>query len=144
VPGAGSLPGDARILLVEDNAINQRVALGMLRKLGLSADCSADGAEAVAATARFRYDLVLMDIHMPVMDGIEATSRIRKTITGKTPSNVPIVALTADALHGDRERCLQAGMDDYLTKPINPAVLATTLRRWLAPGASFAPKCPAS
>ncbi len=124
-------PAHTRILLVEDNPVNQRVAIGLLRKLGLAADCAADGVQALAATARNRYDLVLMDIHMPVMDGFEATRRIRESTTAKTPSRVPVVALTADALRGDRELCLAAGMDDYLTKPIDLATLSATLRRWL-------------
>jgi PAS domain S-box-containing protein len=130
---AGPLPPDARVLLVEDNPVNQRVALGILLRLGLVADCASDGAQALAAITRVRYDLVLMDIHMPVMDGIEATRRIRESNTSQTSRRVPVVALTADALHGDRERCLEAGMDDYLTKPINPAALSAALRRWLAP-----------
>ena len=125
------LPGAARILLVEDNLVNQRVGLGLLRKLGLSADIADDGAQAVAAASRSPYDLILMDIHMPVMDGIEATGRIRAFTTGPTPATVPIVALTADALEGDRERFLAAGLDDYLTKPVNPAALAAALHRWI-------------
>lgn len=120
----------ARILLVEDNATNRCVALGMLRKLGLTdVDAVSDGAEAVEAVRNARYDLVLMDVQMPVMDGLEATWRIRSLPSGK---GLPIVAMTAYAMRGDRERCLEAGMDDYISKPVTAESLVDTLRKWLS------------
>ena len=120
----------ARILLVEDNATNRCVALGMLRKLGLtSVDAVYDGAKAVEAVRNVRYHLVLMDVQMPVMDGLEATCKIRSLPSGK---GLPIVAMTAYAMRGDRERCLEAGMDDYISKPITADALADTLRKWLS------------
>jgi signal transduction histidine kinase/DNA-binding response OmpR family regulator len=121
----------ARILLVEDNITNQQVALGVLRKLGLSADAVANGAEALDALASIPYDLVLMDVQMPVMDGFEATRRIRDPRSPVVNRRIPVIAMTANAMQGDRERCLQAGMDDYLSKPVNPQALAVALEKWL-------------
>jgi PAS domain S-box-containing protein len=103
-----------RILLAEDNLINQKVALKMLKKLGYSADLAANGLEVMQALEHKSFDLILMDIQMPVMDGFEAAKRIRK----QWPNGPRIVAITAYALRGDRERCIQAGMDDYISKPI--------------------------
>jgi PAS domain S-box-containing protein len=117
-----------RILLAEDNVTNQHVALGILEKLGLCADAVATGVEAVKAVETQHYDLVLMDMQMPVMDGIKATREIR------TGSQIPIIAMTASAMQGDRERCLEAGMNDYVTKPISPSELADALDRWLPEG----------
>ncbi len=119
-----------RILLAEDNITNQQVALGMLHKLGLQATAVSNGAEAVAAVDAGGYHLVLMDCQMPGVDGYEATARIRAGQPRGEP-RLPIVALTANALAGDRDRCLQAGMDDYLAKPITLPQLAQTLDRWL-------------
>ena len=121
----------ARILLVEDNPTNQQVALGILKKLGLKADAVANGKEAVKAVKTIPSDLVLMDVQMPVMDGLEATRQIRRyqTALGSTP--VPIIAMTAHAMQGDREQCLQAGMNDYLSKPVVPTTLIETLQQWL-------------
>jgi CheY-like chemotaxis protein/HPt (histidine-containing phosphotransfer) domain-containing protein len=151
----------ARILLTEDNITNQQVALGILKKLGLRADAVANGAEALKALQTLPYDLVLMDVQMPVMDGYEATRRIRKLEAGSSkgeegssklearsskqkilppsafrlqPSafpNIPIIAMTANAMQGDRERCLAAGMNDYVTKPVDPQALAEVLDKWL-------------
>ncbi|MHB0874786.1 MAG: response regulator [Anaerolineae bacterium] len=123
-----------RILVAEDNVINQLVALGMLKKLGYRADAVANGQESIAALQTIAYDLVLMDCQMPEMDGFEATRAIRSGQSGAPNQRVPIIALTAHAMRGDRERCLEAGMSDYLTKPIQPAQLAAGLERWLDGG----------
>jgi CheY-like chemotaxis protein/HPt (histidine-containing phosphotransfer) domain-containing protein len=127
----------SRILLADDNITNQQVALGMLAQMGLSADVVADGAEALEALDAVCYDLVLMDVRMPILDGVEATRRIRtaelgmQTAKGAAARRLPIVAMTAGALNGDRESCLQAGMDDYVSKPLSPAALARVLEKWL-------------
>jgi PAS domain S-box-containing protein len=117
-----------RILLAEDNVSNQRVTLEMLKKLGYRADAVANGAEAIQALERQHYDLILMDIKMPVLGGIEATRMIRE----RWPNNGPkIIAITAYALHGDREKCLAAGMDDYLGKPVQKEELAEVLEKFV-------------
>jgi PAS domain S-box-containing protein len=138
----------ARILLAEDNITNQQVALGILNKLGLRADAVANGAEVLKALEVLPYDLILMDVQMPVMDGLEATKRIRnyelgitnQAQTGDSPSPfvirnsslaIPIIAMTAHAIQGDRDRCLEAGMNDYVSKPVSPQVLADRLKKWL-------------
>ncbi len=116
-----------RILLAEDNPVNQRVAMLILRKLGYRADVVGNGLEVVAAVERQQYDVVLMDVQMPEMDGIEATKAIRRKIpTDKRPR---IIAMTAHAMAGDRERCMEAGMDDYLNKPIEIGALGSALGR---------------
>ncbi|WP_052813196.1 PAS domain S-box protein [Desulfonatronum thioautotrophicum] len=172
----GYTPRKARILLAEDNPTNQHVVLGMLKQLGLSADAVANGAEAVQAVQTIPYDLVLMDVQMPEMDGLAATREIRRlehnagmlgcwnagiektesysnisvstdqpkgdprsvssasqhySIPASQHSRIPIIALTAHAMQGYREKCLEAGMDDYLTKPLEPVQLAKMLERWL-------------
>ncbi len=123
--------GVVRILLAEDNITNQQVAIAMLKRMGLRADAVANGAEAVKALETIPYDLVLMDVQMPVMDGIEATQRIRDSRSPVLNPRVPIIAMTAHALQGDRERFLGAGMDDYVSKPVSSQVLADVLDRWL-------------
>jgi len=120
-----------RILLAEDLPTNQIVALGILGKLGYHADAVVNGAEAVEALRHGSYDLVLMDCQMPDMDGYEATRIIRKPGSGVTNPLVPIIALTAHAMAEDHRRCLEMGMNDYLTKPVNPQSLAETVSCWL-------------
>jgi CheY-like chemotaxis protein len=115
-----------RILVAEDSPSNQRVLVEMLKRLGYRADAVADGREVVQALERQDYDLVLMDIKMPELDGITATQVIRKL----RPVNGPkIVAITAFALEGDREKCIEAGMDDYIAKPVQMRELAEVLKR---------------
>ncbi|MBX9848797.1 MAG: response regulator [Rhodocyclaceae bacterium] len=121
----------ARILLVEDNPVNQRLAVILLQKLGHRVDTANNGSEAIKALARERYDLVLMDCRMPVMDGYEATRAIRDGEGAVLNRHIPIVAMTANAMAGDRERVLEAGMNDYLPKPISPKTLDEALQRWL-------------
>ncbi len=140
----------SRILIADDDFTNQQVVLGILKKLGLRADAVSNGREAIEALNTRSYDLVLMDVQMPVMDGFEATRLIRrmakdggrksedgdeeprtKNQEPATCGRLPIIAMTALALQGDRERCLEAGMDDYLSKPIDPLTLARVLAKWL-------------
>ncbi|MEW6595142.1 MAG: response regulator [Thermodesulfobacteriota bacterium] len=121
---------EARILLAEDNVVNQKVALRMLEKLGCQIDIAANGEEALAMLPQHRYDLVFMDCQMPVMDGFDATNAIRRM--PEPLQSIPIIALTANAMAGDRERCLAAGMDDYISKPVKADELARVLERWLA------------
>jgi signal transduction histidine kinase/DNA-binding response OmpR family regulator len=121
----GRAEASLRILLVEDNKINRTFALALLAKAGHRVDVAENGLQAVDAVSRADYDLVLMDIQMPEMDGVQATRRIRQM--GQPKSTVPIIALTAHALTGQREEYLAAGMDDYLSKPVNPAVLLAKL-----------------
>ena len=120
-----------RILLAEDNTTNQLVAMGILDKLGLTVDMVSNGSEAIRALERSAYDLVFMDVQMPEMDGLEATARIRDGSTGVSDPSIAIIALTAHALRGDRERCLAAGMDDYLAKPVTPDGIEAILDKWL-------------
>ena len=126
-PGLSTSRG--RVLLAEDNAVNQRVAQRLLQKLGWDVGVVGNGEEAVAAVAGGGWDAILMDCQMPVMDGFEATMAIR-TIEGEG-RRVPIIALTAEALAGDRERCLKSGMDDYLSKPVRAEQLHAALERWV-------------
>jgi CheY-like chemotaxis protein/HPt (histidine-containing phosphotransfer) domain-containing protein len=123
--------GNARILLAEDNFTNQEVALGILKKLGMRADAVANGMEVLKSLETIPYDLVFMDVRMPVMDGIEATRRIRDARTPVLNHAIPIVAMTANALQADRESCLRAGMNGFVPKPIVPAVLREALEQWL-------------
>ncbi|TWI63373.1 PAS domain S-box-containing protein [Desulfobotulus alkaliphilus] len=119
------------ILLVEDNITNQQVARGMLSKMGLRADMAANGLEALESMKMIPYDLILMDMQMPEMDGLTATKIIRKTEKHFSIKPVPIIALTANAMKGDREKCLEAGMNDYLAKPLMAEELAAVLNKWL-------------
>jgi two-component system, sensor histidine kinase and response regulator len=125
-----------RILLVEDNPVNQKVALQQLRKLGYTADLATHGVEALAAMRRQYYDLVLMDCQMPLMDGFEATQRFRKDteflILARQRSPTRIVAMTAHSMEGDREKCLSCGMNDYVSKPVKLADLKAVIERNLA------------
>jgi len=124
----------ARILVVEDDAVSQKVAVRLLERLGHRADVAADGSEAIAAVQRIAYDVVLMDCRMPVMDGFEATRSIR-SLEGAA-SRVPIIALTADAMQAAEERCHEAAMNGFLTKPLRPEQLADALAQWLPAPAS--------
>ncbi|PTR17387.1 PAS domain S-box-containing protein [Nitrosospira sp. Nsp2] len=119
----------ARVLLAEDNAVNQIVCATMLRNLGCEVDVAANGREATDLVRRFRYDVVFMDCEMPQMDGYEATAAIRRQPDGK---HIPIIAVTAQVMQGDQERCLNAGMDDYISKPVKQEDFATALYRWVS------------
>jgi CheY-like chemotaxis protein len=127
-----------RILLVEDNVINQKFALRLLEKMGYRADVASNGKEGVKAVETNQYDLVLMDVQMPEMDGIQATKAIRAHEQELATHNsrpaihhIPIIAMTANAMKGDREHCIEAGMDDYLSKPIRPQILQETINKYL-------------
>lgn len=123
-----AMAGPLHVLVVEDNAVNQRVATALLDKLGHKADTAANGLEAVEKWTSGAYDLVLMDCQMPVMDGYQATAEIRRQ-EGREKRRTPIVALTAHAMNSDREKCLACGMDDYLTKPVHLLELKAALDR---------------
>ena len=135
--------GHARVLLVEDNRVNQLVAARMLKTFGIESVVVSDGAQAVAAVQAKTFDLVLMDCQMPELDGYDATRAIRAwetpRIAAGMASRLPIVAMTANAMPGDREKCLACGMDDYLSKPIKRDVLLASLVRWLPPAPSLEP-----
>ncbi len=121
-------PANLCALLVEDNVTNQRVALAMFQKIGLKADVASDGDEAIKAIKSNRYDLIFMDVQIPKMDGYEVTAAIRES---QTPNHdVPIIAMTAHALKGDREKCIKAGMSDYIAKPIDFTTLISLLEKW--------------
>jgi PAS domain S-box-containing protein len=139
-PDAAAALTGARILLVEDTLTNQIISLKMLEKMGLSADLVENGREAIDRLSREPYDLVLMDCQMPIMDGPEAARRIRNGEAGERSAQVPIVALTAHALKEDEERCREAGMNDYCSKPIDFERLLKILRRWLEDGTGSPPR----
>ncbi|MGL1934548.1 MAG: ATP-binding protein [Fibrobacterales bacterium] len=119
------------VLLAEDNLINQQLAIGLLAKTGVKLDMVENGKLAVSAIESSRYDLILMDVQMPEMDGIEATQLIRHYERQAQRPKTPIIAMTANAMQGDREKCIEAGMDDYLTKPIQPSALYEALNKWI-------------
>jgi len=120
-----------RVLVVEDNSVNQLVAVRLLERLGCRVDVAANGAEAVQMATRLPYGLIFMDCHMPEMDGFEATLEIRRRERELGLTAMPIVALTASVLQEDRDRCVSAGMDDIIGKPVQPAELAQVLRRFV-------------
>ncbi|MAY42701.1 MULTISPECIES: response regulator [unclassified Neptuniibacter] len=129
----------ARLLVVEDNQVNQLVVLGILKEFGFNADVAGNGIEAISSLkAAIKdlcpYDLILMDCQMPEMDGYEATQQIRKEVAGIENIDIPIVAMTANAMAGDREKCLAAGMDDYIAKPVSPSLLLEKLKKYLDGG----------
>ena len=134
-PPPGTPPGTPqphfngeRVLLAEDEAVNQLVAVGILERAGLVVDVAENGLQALRLATATRYALVLMDLQMPEMDGLAATRALRATAVGQ---DLPIVALSAFAFDEDRQRCLDAGMNDHVSKPVNPAELLHTVRRWL-------------
>jgi signal transduction histidine kinase/transcriptional regulator with PAS, ATPase and Fis domain/ActR/RegA family two-component response regulator len=126
-----SLKRKIHILVAEDNSVNQKVARALLRKMGIKSDVVANGLEAVHALCSIPYDLVLMDCQMPEMDGFEATSIIRRQESKAINPRIPIIAMTALAMQGDREKCIQAGMNDFIAKPVRQRDLAVMLARWL-------------
>ena len=120
------------VLLVEDNRINQKLASLMLTKMGLSHDLASDGTEALEKHAQHHYDLILMDMEMPEMDGVTATRAIRAREAQTSAFRVPIIAMTANALQEDRDRCMEAGMDDHLAKPVEFEKVRRLLQLWLS------------
>jgi CheY-like chemotaxis protein len=141
-PGSGALAGarTPRILLAEDNAVNRRIAMLMLADLGARLETALNGREAVALVAKAPYDLILMDLQMPEMGGIEATRAIRRLEAATSRIRAPICALTAGVLNNERDQCQEAGMDDFLAKPIMKAQLLEVCRRWLAGRLDGSPK----
>ncbi|MFC4785472.1 response regulator [Nocardioides sp. MAHUQ-72] len=128
-PATGSRPTRGHVLVVEDSQTNQLVAVGMLEHLGFSTEVAGNGLEALAAMQRTRFAAVLMDCQMPEMDGYEATRELRRREDPGT--HTPVIAMTAGVVQGDRERCLEAGMDDYVSKPVHPTELEAALQRWV-------------
>jgi CheY-like chemotaxis protein len=125
-PPDRTIDGGLRVLLAEDNAVNQKLALRLLERIGLAPDVVGDGRAAVDAIGAAEYDVVLMDVQMPEMDGLEATRQVRRRWPDR---RIRIIGLTANAMAGDREACLAAGMDDYVSKPIRPEELEAALAR---------------
>jgi len=121
----------ARVLVVEDNAVNQKVAQGLLSKFGIQVDLAANGEEALSSLEELPFDLVFMDCQMPIMDGYEASRLIRAKTSKVKNRKIPIIAMTANTMQGDREKCLAAGMSDFIAKPINPLKVQDALKTWL-------------
>jgi signal transduction histidine kinase/CheY-like chemotaxis protein/HPt (histidine-containing phosphotransfer) domain-containing protein len=140
-PKPAATPIGGHVLLVEDNVVNRQVAQRLLSLIGISFEIAENGKEALDAIAARAFDSVLMDCQMPVMDGYTAT-RIQRQNENASGKHIPIIAMTANAMAGDREKCLKAGMDDYLSKPLNRALLEQTLRKWLPAGAKSRPVAP--
>jgi signal transduction histidine kinase/CheY-like chemotaxis protein len=138
-PGA-ALPGASRVLLVEDNFVNQRVAVYMLTKLGVGVDVAKHGREAIEMLGKSAYDLVLMDCQMPEMDGFEATRIIRDGSSAVLDHEIPVIAMTANAFPEHRARALACGMSDFLAKPVDRPVLASMLEKWLKPASGTEPR----
>jgi CheY-like chemotaxis protein len=125
-----------RVLVVDDNPVNQKLILHLLKRLGISARLAGNGLQALASLREADVEIVLMDCQMPILDGYEATQRIRAGDAGEPAQSVPIIALTANALASDRERCILAGMSDYMTKPIDPSILRSLLEKYSQTGAA--------
>ena len=138
-PRAAAAPLTARVLLVEDNEVNQLVTRELLTQRGAEVDVAEDGAEALARLREQRYDVVLMDCHMPVMDGFDCTRAVRDPAGGALDPGVPILALTANAFPEDAARCLEAGMDAYLAKPARADELVRLVRAWTGRRSPHAP-----
>ena len=126
-----AIDNEPAILVAEDNLINQRVVVALLKKMGYSADIAKNGLDAIKALKKRYYHLVFMDIQMPEMDGLEATRQIRSSKSGDIDPDIPIIAMTAHALEEDREMCLKAGMNDFISKPLSPETLSGILNRWV-------------
>jgi CheY-like chemotaxis protein len=140
-PATPAVTGAPRIIVAEDNRVNQKVALQYLKNAGFAATVVSNGQEAIDALRQFPYELVLMDVQMPVLDGMEATRRIRQAQAAREPGfarEIRIVAMTANAMAGDRELCLAAGMDDYTAKPLTPSGLKVVLENYLRPSDDLA------
>jgi CheY-like chemotaxis protein len=138
-PAATGASRSSRVLLVDDNEVNRRLAAAMLARVGVACDVVDSGAAAHVALASVPYGLVLMDVQMPGMDGREATRVWRRTASGASPADVPVVALTAHVGEEEREACVRAGMDDYLSKPFGLDGLTAVVRRWLDPDQASEP-----
>ena len=123
-----SLPEGTRVLLAEDNLVNQRIVKALMQKINLSLDIVSNGIDALKAVRNFEYILILMDVQMPLMDGMTATKHIREEYN---LTEIPIIAMTANAMIGDREMCLEVGMNDYISKPIKPEELYSKLIYWI-------------
>ena len=119
-----------RLLLADDNVVNQAVGTGLLKRLGYQVDVVTTGAEVLQALEAREYDLIFLDVQMPVMDGYEAARRIRARWSANEHTRPRMIAMTSDAMQGAREMCLEAGMDDYLSKPVNVETLQALLQRW--------------
>jgi two-component system sensor histidine kinase/response regulator len=132
----------ARLLIVDDNPVNQTVALAILKNLGYRADAVANGREAITTLRSIPYDLVFMDCQMPEMDGYEATRGIRQGASGQRNISIPIIAMTANALKGDREKCLSAGMNEYIAKPVSAQGISAVLEKWLSMAMEESPSNP--